>query len=260
MIRPTINSALFGGFDLATAFAETAAAGAVGIELCANAHLAGHFLPHTQPDAVREAARLASVHGVRILSVEQFTDERRLMRRTLEAAAVLGAPAVSYHPKGSRPDDEASFAACAAFLREMHAEGSRLGVRLCLRAHLGECVWNTPTTLRMLAAVPGLALDFDPSHLHRAGEAVPVALRAVWPHLFQAHLRDCTGRQRHPGAPTDQICGRGEIALDTYLRDLAARSQDTAVILEIIGARDAPLETCRQIARESLAWINRHRV
>ena len=43
---------------------------------------------------------------------------------------------------------------------------------LCVKAHVGHAVYNTPTSLQVLDAItsPAFGLDMDPSHIYRAGE------------------------------------------------------------------------------------------
>ena len=54
------------------------------------------------------------------------------------------------------------------------------GVTLCFKAHVGQYVYNTATTLKVLEAVnhPNLGLDMDPSHVWRAG-VLPSELGAL---------------------------------------------------------------------------------
>jgi sugar phosphate isomerase/epimerase len=67
------------------------------------------------------------------------------------------------------------------------------------------------------------------------------------------HIRDCSGRQRGPGAPHNQANGRGDIDLVGYIRTLHEHSYAGPVDLEIIGtkAQDYSLEQCCIIAAEA---------
>ena len=57
----------------------------------------------------------------------------------------------------------------------------RYGVTLCVKAHVGTAVYNTPTTLQLMQAIasPAFGIDMDPSHIYRAGENPVKAIAAV---------------------------------------------------------------------------------
>ena len=57
----------------------------------------------------------------------------------------------------------------------------RYGVTLCVKAHVGGAIYNTPTTLRVMEEItsPAFGVDMDPCHIHRAGEDPVEALAAV---------------------------------------------------------------------------------
>ena len=57
----------------------------------------------------------------------------------------------------------------------------RYGVTLCVKAHVGASIYNTPTTLKAMAEIssPAFGIDMDPSHIHRAGENPVEAIAAV---------------------------------------------------------------------------------
>jgi sugar phosphate isomerase/epimerase len=112
-------------------------------------------------------------------------------------------------------------------------------VTLCFKAHVGQYVYNTPTTLKVLAALdhPNLGLDMDPSHIWRAGENPVEAIGAVVKRIRHVHIRDCKGRQQNPGTPEMQANGRGDIDLLGYVRVLHENGYMGPVDLEVIGAR-----------------------
>ena len=128
----------------------------------------------------------------------------------------------------------------------------KYGVTLCVKAHVGASVYNTPTTLRLLEAItsPAFGLDMDPSHIYRAGENPVDALKAVVNRARHIHIRDCKGRQQGPGKPELQANGRGDIDLVGFIRVLHENHYTGAVDLEIIGAKDYNLVQCSVIAAE----------
>jgi sugar phosphate isomerase/epimerase len=127
------------------------------------------------------------------------------------------------------------------------------GVTLCVKAHVGAAMFNTPTTLRVLESVdsPAFGLDMDPSHIHRAGENPVEALAAVVSRIKHVHIRDCKGRQQNPGTPAMQANGRGDIDLLGFIRVLHEAGYTGAVNLEVIGAKAFTVTQCALIAAES---------
>ena len=132
------------------------------------------------------------------------------------------------------------------------------GVTLCVKAHVGACIFNTPTTLAAMnkIASPGFGIDMDPSHVYRAGENPERALPAVLARVKHIHIRDCKGRGPKPGEPKDQACGRGDIDLPGYCKAMVAGGYNGPVCLEIIGAGSYELSQRAIVAAESYGYLN----
>src|ERR1019366_1442798 len=175
-----------------------------------------------------------------------------IMESAMQAAVEIGLPIINCGP-GGKSGDEASLQQVINSLGRLADRAAHYGVTLCVKAHVGAAIYNTPTTLKVLAAIssPAFGLDMDPSHIHRAGENPVEALRAVVGRVKHVHVRDCRGRQAGPGNPEEQANGRGEIDLLGYLRVLSEHGYTGPVDLEIIGAREYPLERCCLIAAEA---------
>jgi sugar phosphate isomerase/epimerase len=129
----------------------------------------------------------------------------------------------------------------------------RYGVTLCVKAHVGAAIYNTPTTLKLMEAVtsPAFGIDMDPSHIYRAGENPVEAIQAVVKRVKHVHIRDCKGRQQGPGKPELQANGRGDIDLVGYIRVLQAAGYTGPLDLEVIGAKEYSLVQCAIIAAET---------
>ncbi|MBM3265164.1 MAG: sugar phosphate isomerase/epimerase, partial [candidate division Zixibacteria bacterium] len=127
------------------------------------------------------------------------------------------------------------------------------GVTLCVKAHVGASIYNTPTTLKVMAAIssPAFGIDMDPSHIHRAGENPVTAISAVISRVKHVHIRDCKGMEAGPGKPEEQANGRGDIDLVGYIRVLHENGYKGAVDIEIIGAKAYSVEQCSVIAAEA---------
>ena len=144
-----------------------------------------------------------------------------------------------------------------AHIETLCEDAEQFGVSLCVKAHVGACVYSTPTTLRMMEAIksPAFGVDMDPSHIHRAGENPAVALPAVLSKMKHIHIRDCKGPGPSPGAPTDQACGRGEIDLWGYFKAMVDQNYSGPVCLEVIGPEQTMPDAVR-IAAESYGYMN----
>lgn len=247
-----VNSVLFGGYDLATAFKYTAACGYDGIEISAIEGMSEHLVVDRWRQITSQIKQLVKDHNLPVLAIEQPSQDPRKMEATFQAAAEIGCPVVNCGP-GGKSGDEASLRQSIDSLGKLAEMAGKYGVTLCVKAHVGAAVHNTPTTLEVLKAIdhPAFGLDMDPSHIHRAGENPVEALRAVIGRVKHVHIRDCKGRQQNPGKPEMQSNGRGDIDLLGYIRVLHENKYAGPVDLEIIGAKDYELPLCVMIAAES---------
>jgi sugar phosphate isomerase/epimerase len=143
-------------------------------------------------------------------------------------------------------------------LAKMAEVAEKHGVVLCVKAHVGAAIYNTPTTLRAMKEIdsPAFGIDMDPSHIYRAAENPEEALPAVLSRVKHVHIRDCKGRQHGPGVPRDQACGRGDIDLLGYCKAMVDGGYDGPACLEVIGAKDHELPLVSIIAAESYGYLN----
>lgn len=246
------NSVLFGGYDLETAFKHIALAGYDGIELSAIDDMSEHLVLERWRELVPEIKRLAAAYSLEMLAIERSSQEPQKMELAFQAAVELGIPIVNCGP-GGKAGDEASFQQSIDALGGLTHMAEKYGVILCVKAHVGASVYNTPTTLRLMQAIssPALGINMDPSHIHRAGENPVEAMAAVIERVRHVHIRDCKGRQQGPGRPEDQANGRGDIDLVGYIRVLHEHAYQGALDLEIIGAKEYSLVQCAVIAAEA---------
>jgi sugar phosphate isomerase/epimerase len=246
------NSVLFGGYDLETAFKYTAMAGYDGIELSAIDGMSQHLVLDRWRELVAPIKLWASEYGLELLAMEQPSQDPEKMERAFQAAAELGVPVVNCGP-GGKSDDESTFQPVVDSLGKLADRAQHYGVTLCVKAHVGNVVYNTPTTLRLMEAIssPAFGIDMDPSHIWRANENPVEAIAAVVSRVKHVHIRDCKGRQQSPGKPEMQANGRGDIDLVGYIRVLHEAGYEGPVDLEIIGAKEYALEQCCVIAAES---------
>ena len=246
------NSVLFGGYGMETAFKYLAMAGYDGIELSAIEGMSEHLVLSRWREIAPEIKRLASAYGLELLAMEQPSRDRAIMEQAFQAAVEIGIPIINCGP-GGKSGDEASLRQTIDELGALASMAERYGVTLCVKAHVGASIHNTPTTLRAMEAItsPAFGIDMDPSHIYRAGENPVEAIAAAIARVKHVHIRDCKGRQQGPGKPEDQVNGRGDIDLVGYVRVLHEKGYAGPLDLEIIGAKDYSLEQCCIIAAEA---------
>ncbi len=246
------NSVLFGGYDMETAFKYLAMSGYDGIELSAIEGMSEHLVLSRWREVAPTIKRLSKDYGLELLAMEQPSQDPVVMETAFQAAVEIGIPIVNCGP-GGKSDDEESLQRSIDSLGRLADMAEKYGITLCVKAHVGAAIYNTPTTLRAMEAIssPAFGIDMDPSHIYRAGENPVEAIQAVISRVKHVHIRDCKGRQQSPGKPEMQANGRGDIDLVGYIRVLHENGYAGPLDLEIIGAKEYPLEQCIVIAAES---------
>jgi sugar phosphate isomerase/epimerase len=246
------NSVLFGGFDMETAFKYIAIAGYDGIEISAIDSMSEHLVLDRWQEIAPEVKRLSNEYGLELLAMEQPSQDPAKMERAFQAAVACGISIINCGP-GGKTEDEASLQQSIDSLGKLADMAEKYGVTLCVKAHVGASIYNTPTTLRLMEAItsPAFGIDMDPSHIYRANENPVEAVAAVISRVKHLHIRDCKGRQQGPGKPEEQANGRGDIDLVGFIRVLHEHGYTGPVDLEIIGAKNYSLEQCCIIAAES---------
>src|SRR5262245_41954073 len=141
------NSVLFGGYDMETAFRCLAMAGYDGIELSAIDGMSQHLVLDRWRELVPEVQRLVREFGLELLAMEQPSQDPAKMELAFQAAAELGIPVVNCGP-GGKTGDEASLEQSIASLAALADRAEKYGVILCVKAHVGASIHDTPTTLR----------------------------------------------------------------------------------------------------------------
>lgn len=257
MIKLGVNSVLYQGLDLEVAMKHIAWAGYDGIEVSAIQGMCEHLALddwRPQADTIR---RLAEENRLALLSTEVASLDEARLTKAFEACAAIGIPLVNVGP-GGKSNVEEDFVRQTDHIARMADKAARHSVTLCCKAHVGGCIYNTPTTLRAMEKITsaGFGVDMDPSHVFRAGEPPEQALPAVIRRVRHIHIRDCKGRGPGPGEPRDQACGRGDIDLLGYCKAMVDGAYNGPVCLEVIGAGKCDLAQRDIIAAESYGYLN----
>ncbi len=257
-MRLGCNTVLFAGADLATALAQIAMTGYRHVELAAIGGMCEHVSPDFTPAQVGEVRRLVADHGLEATAIEVGRPDRARLERLFGLAGDLGAPIVNIGSGGQTGDEESTRQAIAQ-IGELARLAGRHGVRLAVKPHVGQAIYNSATALRLIDEVrePALGLNFDPSHLFRAGEN-PEEVAGQWgARIVTSHFRDCHTREQQVGPPETQIPGRGIVAIPATLRALRDAGYAGPLNLEVIGAKGYDLARATGIAAESRGYLHR---
>ena len=246
------NSVLFGGFSMEAAFKQIAASGYDGVEVSAIDDMSEHLVLDRWQEIAPDVKRLAQEYELELLAMEQPKRDADVMEKAMQAAVEAGIPIINCGP-GGKSDEPGSLQQTIDELGALTMMAEKYGIILCVKAHVGASVYNTPTTLKVMEAIssPNFGIDMDPSHIHRANENPVEAIAAVISRVKHVHIRDCKGRQQGPGKPEDQANGRGDIDLVGYIRVLHENGYTGPLNLEVIGAKEYSLEQCCIIAAET---------
>ena len=127
--------------------------------------------------------------------MEQPSRDPERMELAFQAAAEIGVPIINCGPGGFIRRRIQMARSGIDSLGNLSARAEHYGVTLCVKAHVGASIYNTPTTLRAMEEIssPAFGIDMDPSHIHRAGENPVEAIAAVVSRVKHVHIRDCRG-------------------------------------------------------------------
>jgi sugar phosphate isomerase/epimerase len=257
MIKLGVNSVLFQGYELGIAMKHIAWAGYDGVELSAIKGMCEHLLLEDWQPAADSIRKLADENHLELLSTEVASLDEQRLTWAFEACKAIGIPVINVGP-GGKSNVEEDFVKQTDHIARMADKAASYGLSLCAKAHVGQCVFNTPTTLRAMEKIKsaGFGVDMDPSHIYRAGELPEQAIGAVLKRVRHVHIRDCKGKGPSPGEPKDQACGRGDIDLFAYCKALVDGKYSGPVCLEVIGAGKYELSQRAIVAAESYGYLN----
>lgn len=252
------NTVLLSMADLPAALQHLAWAGYRYVELAAIKGMSEHLVPGSGPEHAREVKQLLADNGLEATAIEAATTDRERLAQIFALAAELGVPIVNIG-SGGTSGDEASTVQAIEHIGELARLAGEHGIRLAVKPHVGQAIYNADTALRLTEAVrePALGLNFDPSHLFRANEEPPEVARRWGARIITSHFRDCASREQRVGPPETQIPGRGIVDLPGTLGALKEIGYAGPLNLEIIGAFQYPLARAVGVAAESRGYLSR---
>jgi sugar phosphate isomerase/epimerase len=260
MIKLGVNSVLFKFFDFATAAKHIALAGYDGVEISAIRPMCEHLDLDKWKQQASELRSIVDDNGIQFLAMElgaKLGDEGWLLK-AFEAGAEIGIPVINVGP-GGKSGVEEDLQRSIELLNKMSEKAASFGVTLCVKAHIGQSIDNTPTTLAAMEKVtsPAFGIDMDPSHIFRANENPEEAIKQVVSRVKHVHIRDCKGRNAGPGPIELQACGRGDIDLDAYCKVLVDSGYHGPINLEVIGSKEEhSLAQVSIVAAETYGYLN----
>lgn len=252
------STILYGGYSLDVALDGIRKAGYAAIELCAIPGMADHLSADADSATCTAIRRKVDEAGLKIESIGASTnlldpDRRARFVRLIKAAARLGAPALTTG-SGGISDDEASYGQVVETLRELATVAAGEGVKISIKPHVRAAVYSTPSALRFVQDLPGpwIGLNFDASHLWRADETPEDSLAQLGSFLATARIRDAVSREPGgPGPVDEQIPGNGAMNLPAIARGLASLPRISYTVLEIVGAKNLPLDEVQRVVATS---------
>jgi len=251
------NTVLFNKLGLFEALQHLSWAGYDGAELAFLGNMAKHIELRTDQSYIDEVKSMAQKHRLELFAIEAGGTKDEIVK-LFEVASKLGIPVIAIGSGGKSGDAQLTEQAFA-YIRELAELAESWKITLAVKPHVGASVYNAETALQLLHKVdsPSIGINFDPSHLYRAGDDITDAALKLGRGIVHSHFRDCPHRTEGPGLPEEQIPGRGKIDMIATLRALKDVGYDKVLDLEVIGAFAYPLSRQMGIAAEARGYLNR---
>ncbi len=254
------STILYGGYDLEVAMERTRAAGYRAIELCCIPGMAPHLAIGASDAYYRNIRSRTTNHQLEIESLGasgNMDDEERFLQ-ILDAAAAVGAPVVTTGP-GGKPDDEKEFNATVEKINVLADQAARRGVRLSIKPHVGNAVYNTDTAYRFMQQVDRrwVGLNYDATHIWRTPqqEVPEETIGKISEYILSLRIRDVKGRQTAIGPVENQVAGNGDMDLHAQACAFKAIPGLEYAVLEIVGTRDMGVDEIDSVLRRSYDYF-----
>ncbi|MCZ6680457.1 MAG: sugar phosphate isomerase/epimerase [Candidatus Poribacteria bacterium] len=259
------STILYGGFSLDEALAGIAKAGYKAIELCARPGMAPHLEIGGSASYYGEVKAKIASHGLAIESIAGtggIAMNSPEFDKVIEAAQLLGAPAIA-EGAGGQSDDEESFKQVVEQINEIAARTSQAGIKLSLKPHVGNAVYSTATALRFMQEVDHqwVGLNFDASHIWRteAAEDPIESLKQLKNNVMTLRIRDNRESRERPIGPVEtQIPGKGAMDLPALAAVMNTIDQVAYATLEIVGTHggtNTSLDEVQRVVDASIAHL-----
>lgn len=260
-MRLGCNTVLFAAQDLSCALERISWCGFKEVELAAIPGMCEHVAPGRDDAAkVKQMLEEAGLRPVAMEAAMNLTDSSNFPRfiEVLRFAAQVGVEVVNTG-NGGKSDDLDSEKAVHAAIRQLAPHARELGIKMGVKAHVNQAVYNTASALRALDAVgevEGWGINYDASHLYRVGDDVVQAVERLGTRIASVHIRDTLELVIPIGPPLTQVPGRGSIDLPGVVQALKRVGYAGPIDLEVIGAAKLADWQTTAIAAESHGYLH----
>ncbi|HAA77808.1 TPA: hypothetical protein DCE37_22100 [Candidatus Latescibacteria bacterium] len=250
------STILYGGQDLTLALDRISEAGYQAVEVCAIQNMAPH-LTLDEDSAYYEGIKSAvAERGLEIDSVGgsgNLGDRDRFLQ-VLDATAAIGAPFVTTGP-GGQTDDEESFGTVVDNINGLAKEAASRGVKLSIKPHVKNAVYNTETAYRFMQEVDleWVGLNYDPTHIWRTPqEEIPEeTMDKLLEYMISVRIRDVKTRELNICPVAQQVAGEGDLNLPAIVAKLNTAPRVKYGVLEIVGTKEMPVEEIDDVVKRS---------
>ena len=254
------STILYGGYNLEVAMERIRAAGYRAIELCCIPGMAPHLDIGESDAYYRDIRRRAANHQLAIesLGASGNLDDGDRFLHILDAAASVSAPVVTTGPGGT-PDDEKSFTATVDKINALAVQAARRGVRLSIKPHVGNAVYNTETAFRFMQRVDRrwVGINYDATHVWRSPqrEVPEESIERISEYILSLRIRDVKGRQTAIGPVENQVAGQGDMDLQAQAIAFRKIPGLKYAVLEIVGTQDMDVGDIDSVLRRSFEYF-----
>jgi sugar phosphate isomerase/epimerase len=250
------STILYGQHGVDDALAGISQAGYSAIELCAIPGMGLHVEPGRSEAEYTDLKRRITDRELAIDSIGATGNDpydaspESGFRRLMEAAAILGAPALTTGSGGESGNKEDMLRAADVF-NGLAEFGKGLGVKVSVKPHVGGVVHNTPSSLEFMSLVDTdwIGLNVDASHLWRAQpdwEAGEESIPKLAQYILTARIRDTLDHDAPIGPVETQVPGGGAMDLKAVMCAFAEVPGLEYVTLEIVGTAGWDLDQIQE--------------
>ena len=250
------STILYGGQDLSLALAKIAQTGYKAVEVCAIQNMAPHLSLDEDASYYEGIKAAVADRGLAIDSVGgsgNMGDPDRFLK-LLDAAAAIGAPFVTSGPGGTS-DDEDSYKEVVVKINRLAKEAASRGVKLSIKPHVKNAVYNTETAYRFMQEVDRdwVGLNYDATHIWRTPqEEVPEeTMDKLLEYMISVRIRDVKTRALNICPVAQQIAGEGDLNLPAIVSKLNTAPNVAYAVLEIVGTKEMPVEEIDDVIKRS---------
>jgi len=257
-MKTSCNTVLFGDLPLEKALKNVADSGYEGAELAALPGMAPHVGADISENFLRNLEKMVGNNSLELSSIEAG-GVREDFDNVLQTAATLGIPIVAIG-SGGKMNDEESFREVASSVSSAAERAEKYDVKIAVKAHVHAAVYDSSSCLRLLKEVDSkhVGINFDPSHIFRAGEMPEKAAMKIGKGIIHSHFRDApVAEMGPPGTPWEQIPGTGLIDLSSTVSALKKTGYQGYLSLEVIGGGGMPETELMAIASRSQGYMLR---